>query len=61
MIAMPLALEFVRWIQGGEEEFEHVVLERAHCGRCGRLTDLINGQCSVGCAWSTKEDRAAPR
>ncbi len=59
MIVLPLAWEFVEWLRERyEDEYEHIELEHAHCGRCGRLTDLINGQCSVGCAWSTREDRA---
>ncbi len=60
-IALPLAWEFTQWLHPDVDEFEHIELEHAHCGRCGRLTDLINGQCKVGCAWSTKADRAAPR
>lgn len=28
-----------------EDEFEHIVLEAAHCSECGQHRDLINGRC----------------
>ncbi len=58
MIALPLAWELAHWLHPDVDEYEHIELERAHCGRCGRLTDLINGQCSIGCQRPTAEQRA---
>ncbi len=49
MIGVPLIWEFVTWSLATEDEFEHVVLERAHCGNCGQYKDLVNGRCVPNC------------
>ncbi len=46
-IALPLAWTFTQWLHKDEEEFEHVVLERAHCSNCGQYRDLVNGRCAT--------------
>ncbi len=50
LIGIPLMWELVGWMQRNEDEFEHIVMERAHCSNCGHYGDLVNGRCaSVKC------------
>ncbi len=32
-----------------EDDYEHIVLEQAHCSQCGQHRDLVNGRCVTGC------------
>ncbi len=45
-IGTVLVWTFIDWYEGPEDEYEHIVLERAHCSRCGHYNDLINGRCA---------------
>ena len=49
LIGGPLVWEVINWSWGQEHQYEHIVLERAHCGRCGYYKDLVNGSCVNGC------------
>lgn len=32
-----------------EDDYEHIVLETAHCSDCGHHKDLVNGRCVGEC------------
>ncbi len=58
MLAFPLATVSVliplfgaMWhsYRDGEDEFEHIIMEKAHCSNCGQYRDLINGRCMDTC------------
>ena len=44
-LGVPLLWTYTDWLQGEEDEFEHITLEQAHCSVCGQHRDLINGRC----------------
>lgn len=45
-LGCPLLWTYTEWIQDDDDEFENIVLERAHCSNCGHYNDLINGRCA---------------
>lgn len=45
LVGLPLMWEVINWMDDREDEFEHIVLEQAHCSDCGQHRDLINGRC----------------
>ncbi len=45
VLLLPWLMVVVEYYHDQEDDYEHVVLEAAHCSMCGQHSDLINGHC----------------